>query len=167
MKYPLPDDYTCRLLTPNDWQEMKDLRLEALQKAAGLFGDSYAVYVELPDQEWQKILETRVYFGVFHHNIMVGMAALIENRDNKDEVFLSAAYVTPAHRGKKLTNVLFEHCIGYTHNSSYNLIWCSTKQGNDAVISLCNTFGFTFSHAHPKHWPDDSHADVLYFKMAI
>lgn len=169
MQKPLPDGYTFRQLTPDDWLIFKTIRLEALETAHGLFGESYHDAVTIPDSEWQERLlsNTKTFYAIFHQEKAVALIALLQNRDNAEEVFISAVYVAPDHRGKGLNNHLFAQALHFARQHRYKSAWCSTRRGNDAIVGICKKLGFKYSHTTDKLWPDNCHADLLYFKKTL
>lgn len=164
-----PAGFSIKQLYTEDWTLLKEIRLESLKHAQGLFGGSYEDAIHKTDFEWQETLNslTNIFYALQNDQGTVGIAALMQNRDNDSEVFISAVYIKPEYRGMGLTHTLFQNLIDLARQKNYKHISCSTRHGNKAIISVCNKSGFVYSHTVYKLWPDNTHADLIYYRLDL
>ena len=68
-----------KMLTQENWQSWKLLRLEALKNSHESFGSSYEKELNWPDLDFQNSLTKSDIFGVFIDNLLVSCAGMEGN----------------------------------------------------------------------------------------
>ena len=66
-----------RLLTNQDIEAWKTIRLEALQNSPESFGSSYEEEILYTDQDWKTHLENNNIFGCFIDNELIASACYV------------------------------------------------------------------------------------------
>ena len=99
-------DFEVRRLDPDDWQEFRRLRLEALQAEPLAFVEQYAASAAAPDEFWQDRVRrgatdaSTATFVALHADRMIGKATgFVDTEVPEPTVHLVGVYVTPAYRG--------------------------------------------------------------------
>lgn len=166
----LPLKFSFRQLVPEDWETFKNLRLESLEVARGMFGgSSFEQASRIPDESWQEKLSSNknIFYALFKDKNAVGLMAVMEHNETDQEAFVSSIYLNPETRGQGLTHYLFEQSIIAAKNRKYKILWCSTREGNKAIIAVCEKFGFRYSHTVEKQWNDNTKAGLVYYKLEL
>ncbi len=139
-------------LSPNDWRQLKELRLQALKQEPEAFGMSYEEELETTDDEWrEKLLESqngkrKWYLFAKDGDSLVGMISAYTDRGVKVEHLANivGVYVIPEARrrgvGKKLMMKMIEKLRQVSHIVKLNLR-VNTKQ--EDAIKLYEGLGFT------------------------
>ncbi|TQS43153.1 CATRA system-associated protein [Cryptosporangium phraense] len=93
--------YQVRRIEPNDFRELKRLRLEALKNSPLAFVEQYDDAVVLPDSAWRDRASTQIGFAAVAGGRFVGMAGVFREAEVIHHVsaMLVGVYVTPAFRG--------------------------------------------------------------------
>jgi GNAT superfamily N-acetyltransferase len=99
-------DFEVRRLDPDEWQEFRRLRLEALQAEPLAFVEQYAVSAAAPDEYWQDRVRrgatdpSTATFVALHGGRMIGKATgFVDAEVTQPTVHLVGVYVAPAYRG--------------------------------------------------------------------
>jgi ribosomal protein S18 acetylase RimI-like enzyme len=133
-------------LGPDDWREMRTIRLEALQRDPAAFSSTYAESVVRPDEDWRQrlakpdaaTLVARTRTGP------IGMAGAIFGADGERHVALIfGMYVSTSYRGRgvgrMLLRALFEEIAGHPEITTIRLWVTPTQQ---AARRLYASMGF-------------------------
>lgn len=100
----------------NDWEKVKNLRLEALQNDPQAFGSSYEIESVRTSKEWQEKVQPTL--GESPEEILLfaeseGMSVGMLGAYLKDETtwFLKATYVKPEYRGTGVADLLMKKIL--------------------------------------------------------
>jgi ribosomal protein S18 acetylase RimI-like enzyme len=96
-------------LGPNDWPELKIIRLEALQREPAAYSSTYADSVHRPDEDWRRrlVLPGSVTLVARSDGLPIGMAGAILGVDGEREVaMIVGMYVNAAHRRRGVGRLL-------------------------------------------------------------
>lgn len=138
-----------RQLNLSDWQNYKNIRLEALQNDPQAFGGSYAEESQRIDKEWQDRLQKVI--GENSKSLLVAaengkgdLVGTIGAFEKLDGVWrINAVYVKPAYRGKGLSAKLLKQItdlISSRNNSKELELTVNIKQ--EAAVRLYQSSGF-------------------------
>src|SRR5688572_14040110 len=96
------DRYTVRQLLADDVAMYKAMRLEALKLEPGMFGNSYALESGYSDKQWSERISNPkgAIFGLYHLQELVGITAIIIDKDQAEEGYMTQSYIQTAHRGR-------------------------------------------------------------------
>ncbi|MBC9719126.1 GNAT family N-acetyltransferase [Streptomyces sp. TRM66268-LWL] len=119
--------YEIRAVRADEWEQVRDLRLQALQDPAApiAYLETYEAANARPDQFWQDRaaghshgLDGRQFVAVDEHGIWVGATVSIIEHAGREDFFgvvlpvtgahFVGVYVDPEHRGRGLVQRLFE-----------------------------------------------------------
>eukprot|EP01032_Pedospumella_encystans_P025201 gene25201-28490_t len=108
-------DYTTRLLTGEDWQQWKAIRLESLLDSPAAFGRSYEEDCDKDDAYFRDGIEVNAIWGAFVGDNLVGVVGFSIERGeryrHKGKIF--GVYTVPAARGKGICKALLLLAIEY------------------------------------------------------
>ena len=115
-----PGTYTIRPLTPDDYRELRMLRLEALENFGEFFGPRAEDEARFTDEEWQERCrgnaEGRCILGLFHDSWLIGIASIkpAEEDPTGQTALWCQAYLRPAYHGHKIFSPLRDARIAWT-----------------------------------------------------
>lgn len=130
---PIP---TVRDLVPSDWKQLKELRIEGLQKHGNLFSEPVEEAVKRSDLAWQELIQDprSKVLGAFVGDVMVGISAIFTDRDdpNGKTGFLGMSYIREEYRGKEVSREFFERRISWARASSnIERLVVAHREGNE------------------------------------
>src|SRR2546423_6696176 len=113
--------YTVRRTTAEEWQEIRELRLEALLNSPTNFGQTYEQASALPDETWRERARTnasseRQAFYVAVDDAagkLVGMWGVMPHFHRPDVHIIIGVYVRPEARGTDVARRLNQACIDF------------------------------------------------------
>jgi len=143
-------DYSMRPFRPEEVMIYKAMRLDALQKEAGMFGANYAFELTLTDDQWMDriVNPNSACYGLFYKDELIGITGIIIDKEHPDLGHLIQSYILKPHRGKGLSNMLY-------------------KASNLASKAASARFGFKYTHREGRSWPDGSTEDILYYELSL
>jgi RimJ/RimL family protein N-acetyltransferase len=112
--------YTVRPLTPEDFQQLKAVRLEALRNFGALFGPLEEDEAKFSDEEWREQCRDnekgRCILGLFHGGKLIGIASIkpSEGDPSGQTALWCQAYIKPEYRGQKIFSYLRDERIAWT-----------------------------------------------------
>lgn len=96
-------------LGPDDWPELKRIRLEALQREPAAFSSTFAEWVARPDEDWVRRLRLpgSITLVARSEGQAIGMAGAILGGDGeRDVAVIVGMYVNDRHRGRGVGRAL-------------------------------------------------------------
>ncbi|PIY60326.1 hypothetical protein COY95_02355 [Candidatus Woesearchaeota archaeon CG_4_10_14_0_8_um_filter_47_5] len=140
-------------LSPDRWEEYRDLRLEALQNDPSVFGSSYEEEKSLPEDEWRKRIANAL-FAVADSTpagMPVGMIVCVFNRNNKTRhiAHIFGVYVKKDYRNQGIGGRLIERAVSLIKKNTENgegteitKIRLAVNPEQKAAVSLYKKHGF-------------------------
>ncbi len=142
-----------KVLYPNEveWQDYRDLRLEALKLEPQAFSSSYEDQKDDSDEEWKsrlnRYIEGNGNWMVFaaSDKKLVGMMGAFQTEDDvRDrEAQLIAVYVKKDHRGKGVSKLLISDLLKLLIQSNIKRVKLTVNADQMAAVSLYTSFRFT------------------------
>jgi GNAT superfamily N-acetyltransferase len=99
-------DFTIHRVLPEEWEQYKILRLEALADEPTAYGDTTQRSRALSDAEWEAIVRDREIFVAEADGVFIGKATGGYNDRHPGTHWLYGMYVTPAWRGQGVADAL-------------------------------------------------------------
>lgn len=98
---------TVRRLTEQDWELLRDLRLEALNEAPEAFGSSLARESSFTESHWRMRLRSSAWFAAQDDGTPAGLVCgMPEPGGPPDDRHVLALWVHPEHRGRGIMTAL-------------------------------------------------------------
>lgn len=134
--------------TLDDWEGIKNLRLEALKTDPQAFGSSYEKELQQPDEQWKNGIEKTL--GENPQELLliakdgdqyIGMIGAFPKNENTWNI--KAVYVTPNYRSKGVSKKLVAEMLSRI-DSMENIqeVILSVNVMGEAAIKLYKNFGF-------------------------
>ena len=138
-----------RRIRPDEWRELRDLRLRALRDTPDAFGSTYEQEAAEPDQAWRDWAvdgaEGGASFWAFaadEDERIGGMAFGSRHWQVEDAMGLFAMWVDPAFRGQGLGRRLAEAVIDWARTTDRPRVVLSVNEANHGAIRLYERCGF-------------------------
>lgn len=83
-------NYSIRQFTIADIDAYKRIRLEALEKEPGMFGNSHAMEAAMPHEDWVNriVQHGHARFGLHFNDELIGLTAIIIDAENPAEAYI-------------------------------------------------------------------------------
>jgi ribosomal protein S18 acetylase RimI-like enzyme len=140
-----------KLLAPDDWRMLRDIRLHALQDSPDLFLASYATESGHDEAYW------RSEFGRGDWNIAIDqgrsvglLGCTLDAGVPGGRHYLEYLWVAPEWRNKGVARALLMHVLDRLRASGVRTAFLWVLDGNDAAVALYKSVGFVSSgHSQP------------------
>ncbi len=140
-----------RMLTQEDWQPWKLLRLEALKNAPESFGSSYEEELNWSDLDFQNSLNKSDIFGVFVDNSLVSCAGFysLNSAKTKHRGVIWGMYTRPECKGQGIASALIQTIINHAKSLVTQLhLTCVTS--NIGAVAFYQKHGFKIYGTEPR-----------------
>ncbi|MYN40048.1 GNAT family N-acetyltransferase [Duganella sp. FT109W] len=158
-----PDMTDIRYTKEEDWQELKRIRLAALQDAPQAFGVSHASAAAYTDDAWRDRAAGRGkarFILAFDGGEAVGIVGHVPN--DQQELELIAMWVAPSHRGTAVATHLVDMVKSHAASQTYQRILLDVAPNNQRAAAFYQKLGFAFL---PEWEPLESHPHIQLQKM--
>lgn len=156
--------YDFRLLTLDDVDSFRALRLEGLSNAPSAFGSSYEEECDQPLGYFEDRLREHIIAGCFDGGVLVGTASALQRigEKRKHRAELHGVYVVSDYRGRGLGRDVLSFLLDYL-SSDFLQVELSVYVENAAAIHLYESLGFKSYGIRPRvHIVGDSTEDVYF-----
>jgi GNAT superfamily N-acetyltransferase len=161
---------TLRRLTVDDWQAMKAIRLEALEREPQFFGAQHAVEETFTEDQWRARLTddgTHAHWGLYDGEHCIGLTAIAQAYADPTAAYLIASYIRDTHRRQGLSALYYDARISWAREQGYKYLLIGHRDINHASKAANQKFGFIYDHSESKLWPDGSVGDILVYKLPL
>ena len=160
--------YTVRRTTADEWQDFRELRLEALLDSPTNFGQTHAQALAVPDEEWQEAArtnatsaETAFYVAVDDATgRLVGMWSAAQHFAPPGSWIILGVCVRPEARGTDITRRLNEAVIDFARTTDAKELVLLVRDDNERGRRFYEREGFVLTGGSQQHNLDPSH-DLL------
>jgi ribosomal protein S18 acetylase RimI-like enzyme len=144
-------DLHLRVLSVDDWQIWRELRLAALADAPAAFGSTLAEWSGDGDTEsrWRARLEMDGAHDVIGSidGVAVGMLTISPDTDSPLRAWLMSMWVAPSSRRRGIAGVLIDNAIEWARREKKHSVNLMVRQGNTSAINLYARYGFALTGA--------------------
>jgi ribosomal protein S18 acetylase RimI-like enzyme len=135
--------YSTRLLTENDWEAWKQIRLESLLDSPPAFGASYDEESVKDDSFFKSTLVNNAIYGAFINEKLVGVVGVMIHKSDrlKHRGKIFGVYTMEAARGKGICKRLMELSIEYARGK---VLWLEIHvwTENPTAMRMYSNLGF-------------------------
>jgi len=146
-----------RLLTKCEWQDLRDIRIEALTLHPDMFCASMDYTKSLTKNDWKNYIdnENSKIFGLFDNEKLIGITSIFSTKENPHIAILAMNYIKPNYRGQGLVKLLYQSCIDLAlQNNNIEMLQVSHREGNDVSKNIILKYGFKYSGEKEISWTD-------------
>jgi ribosomal protein S18 acetylase RimI-like enzyme len=137
-------DYLVRRLRPEEWRELRALRLRALADAPDAFGATLAEEETEPDASWQHRASTpdRVVIVAEVAGRLVGMASGGRAPTDEPAAGLYSMWVEPAVRGTVVASAIVAAVVEWAHEAGFAVLGLGVTTSNARAIAFYERLAF-------------------------
>lgn len=130
-----------KILTPDDWQKLKTIRLEGWTTDPQAFWGDRKLEENGFEEYWHGLLTDpeRLYVGIEENDKLVSIAG---TRMEDGKCILMAVYTSVTARGRGLSKQLVHMCIDEVKKKGYSQISLYVTEGQEAAIGMYTNMGF-------------------------
>lgn len=142
------DDEPCaiRRLTPDEWQLLRRVRLDALRESPAAFASSVEREAAFDEARWRFRLESSAYFVAERDGEVVGMACAVRHvepdSDLPPAMELVSMWVAPAYRRGGVGARLVAEVLDFARGEGEPLLGLWVAGGNEQAEAFYRGAGF-------------------------
>ena len=162
-------DIEIKILSVDELDDFRTIRLSALKQSPKMFGSTYAVEIEKPLNFFENCLSNSTVFGAYHQDIIVGIATLTQEIGAKfsHKAHLSSVFIEPAFQQKGIASVLLRSVIQYSQQHVEQILLTVANDNKPALI-LYEKLGFQSYGVELKALKDkDGYIDEILMKLFL
>jgi len=133
-----------RATGPDDWQRLRDIRLDALREAPYAFASSYEREAAYPDQTWQERAQSGNSILAYlpgHGAEPMGLVGSFD--DGPGQLHLVSMWVRPQARGQQLGAALVNAIVDRARARQLTRVHLWVTESNKPARRLYERCGFT------------------------
>ncbi|WP_405162155.1 GNAT family N-acetyltransferase [Nocardia sp. NBC_01499] len=130
-----------RLLTADEWEVFRRVRLRALADTPQFFGSTLAEAQGRTEGDWRAALLDRAQFVASAEGAELGTVAGISDPE-RDGVHLISMWVAPEARGTGVSDLLVRAVIDLAVADGHSAVWLEFADGNVVAERLYLRHGF-------------------------
>ena len=163
---------SIRQLTENDWRQLSQGRLKALQADPKVFGSTYELESKFTEDDWRSRLQSddSAIFMLFADDAPIGMTGVSVFRDDptgKTAIFWGS-WLEPDFRGRGLSDLMYKNRIDWaTNHPGIERIIVSHRASNLASKYANQKHGFAFTRNHEKVWADGLTENEVCYELYV
>lgn len=141
-------EFEIKIITPENWELYKSVRLNSLKESPGSFGSIYDQEVELSDEEWRSRLDLKfrdidaLPLIVELNGWPVGIAWGFIHKPNLQVAHIYQMWVSPELRGQGIAKSLLLKIKAWALGRGCSLMALGVTTSNEAAVNLYKSFGF-------------------------
>ena len=132
-----------RPLGPDEWRQLREVRLRALEEAPTDFGSTWAEERDRPDEWWQGSAASTAWFVAEDDGRIVGLAAGVAPGELRPHRELVSMWVEPARRGSGLAEELLARVVAWARQHGEAELALHVADGNPRAVRFYERAGFT------------------------
>ncbi|WP_338773565.1 GNAT family N-acetyltransferase [Nocardia vulneris] len=152
-----------RLLTADDWETFRRIRLRALADTPQFFGSTLADAQARTEQGWRAVLSERVQYvavadgvelGTVGAGVELGTVGAMRDAE-RGGLHLVSMWVAPEARGTGVSDLLVEAVLDWADTAGSPPVWLEVADGNTVAERLYLRHGFVRTGVTGPVAPDD------------
>jgi RimJ/RimL family protein N-acetyltransferase len=165
-------EITLRLLTPEDWEMFRSLRLRAIRMHTGYFLAKPEDAEKEPPEHWRQTLngQGKAVFGLFDGTALIGITAVFTWREDPSgqSGVMAMSFIEPAYRGKGYSGLFYKARIEFAKNHRpWKILAIAHREGNEPSKRAMLKHGFIFTGTKEIDWPDGTCGPEYCYEMDL
>lgn len=133
--------WSVRLLTAQDWEVLRAVRLAMLLDAPGAYGSSFARELAFTEETWRERTEQSVFLAEREDGLPLGAATLLR-LDPEDEPEIVAMWVAGHARGGGIADALVDACRERAVADGAHVVAMHVMLDNPRAVACYTRLGF-------------------------
>jgi GNAT superfamily N-acetyltransferase len=130
-----------RATTLDDWQVMREIRLQALRDAPDAFASTYAREIAFEPAEWhRRAIRDGSFLAYLRNGELAGLAGAFEEEPGVVE--LISMFVRPQARGHRVGEALVDAVVAWARNRNAASVHLWVTETNKPALRLYERCGF-------------------------
>jgi GNAT superfamily N-acetyltransferase len=126
-----------------DWEQVRQIRLTALQDSPGAFASTYEREVGFDDATWRSRTGTAAWFLAYDGEQAVGVVAGIQEQSAPaQERHVVSFWVAPSHRRRGIAGLLLHAVVDWARQDGAHLVTLWVVDDNEPATRLYQRHGF-------------------------
>lgn len=164
-------NFSTRILKSDDWQTVKQIRLEALLLHPNFFAPSRDEF-KFAEEDWKERLSSSssASFGLFNgKNEIIGFTGITRDKEDPALAWLVSSYIQASYRRMGLTRLLYEARIQWAKDEkNIHTLVLHHREDNEASRMSHQKFNFEFIKAYPPEpWPNGEIMPYVEYRLKI
>ncbi len=132
------------LLSSDDWQQLRDIRMASFATDPQAFGGSFDEESKRQEPEWRKRLENpdRFYVAIQGEEGILSIAGAIKEKDLVDTWVLVAVYTRVEHRGKGYSQQIVSFIIDEVRKRGAKILNLMVNTDQKEAVHVYEKMGF-------------------------
>lgn len=133
-----------RRVAPDQWQQLRDIRLAALRDAPDAFASTYEREAAFDEATWRSRTQSSAQFFAIDGEQIVGIAAGYHDPVDcaPDERSVVSMWVAPSHRGQGIVALLVDAIADWARHDGAAALRLDIATGNDSARQAYLRAGF-------------------------
>ena len=135
---------TIKILSPQNVNDFKKIRLSALLQAPEMFGSTYTTEVTHQDIYFKNCLLNSIAFAAYHDKDIIGIAVLVRESAIRiaHKAHLASVFIEPKFQQKGIAHILLNTAIKHARAQQIEQILLTVVEDNMIAINLYKKLGF-------------------------
>lgn len=134
------------LLSPNDWQRLREVRLQALKADPEAFGGNYEKESQQSESEWRKRFDKEDYLIVSLDERDVGMLYIeVLDGDHGATCWIGGCWTNPDVRGRGAMRAMLEFIDCHATAKGWTRQGLGVWNENTSAINVYLSLGFKYA----------------------
>ena len=125
---------TIKILSPQNVNDFKKIRLSALLQAPEMFGSTYTTEVTHQDIYFKNCLLNSIAFAAYHDKDIIGIAVLVRESAIRiaHKAHLASVFIEPKFQQKGIAHILLNTVIKHARAQRIEQILLTVVQGKES-----------------------------------
>lgn len=166
----MKEEYSVQQLSKDDWQILKEIRLEALSLDPQAFGSNFERESSYDEVRWREFIgmsTDRAFFILKDGSVVIGLTGIIRSREEPEEAILIASYIRKEYRRIGLSLMLYEARLNWAKTENLSAVIVSHRESNRASKMANQKFGFQYTGEQNKIWADGVTEKEIFYRLAL
>lgn len=134
-----------RKVTGADWDELRQIRLEALLDEPAAYGSTYEESESWPDANWQKMASEWLYYFAEVEGEVVGMLSGGYNDNHPGTWWMYGMYVSPEFRGQGIADELVNAVCDWAKSEGADALYLHVTETLERSRGFYEKMGFVLN----------------------
>jgi len=131
------------VLTPNQWRELRDLRLAALLDSPEMFLSTYDHESGFSHDQWRAEFERGEWHACHASGRLIGLLGITREPDTPTDLrYLEYLWVSPTYRRSGIAHHMLSFALDTLRATGIRTVLLWVLDGNDSAVRLYQKLGF-------------------------